>query len=275
MRNQLGIGIALVAACLTSGGAARADEKLYASLGAADAEAMKALKKIEDLCVAFEMDRGGPTRAERRRCDDVYKKAVALGPRAAVAALKSLDRSEHPEELAFRCYGIAGKTGDLSLIEPLVAGIEKMQSAKTRRWELFNLQAALADLTFARIGQRAPWQEYQEVTRGVVTAAAGAWRSWLAAHPSPTRESLLAEGIADARNHVGDPDLTRAWFAATFLAERAEFRSEGRKALEALLGRKHLPMGSREELREALRRYPAIKDAPRPVQAEDAKQLRS
>jgi hypothetical protein len=193
----------------------------------------------------------------------------------AAAALKALDDSEYPFEMSFRMYGIVGRAGDLTMVEPLVAAIEKMESVRSRRIELPTLESALSDLTYAPIGQRAPWQDWEEPSRKRVATEAAAWRSFMTAHPTLDRAALLAERLTDARAHLDDADVNRAYFAALFLTKSPDTQEEGRKALQALVERKRLPPGAREEIREVLRRLkPAnSKTVPKPV--EDPKTLRS
>ncbi len=200
------------------------------------APARAAARKVAESCAYSPFARIGPSAEQRRRCKAASDGAVAVGPDASRALLETLDDPGTPRTAAFAMYDLVGRIGDAAVAEPLVRALERIASGRfaARRFEVGAVAAALATLTYASVGERAPWA----ATRFDDGESARAWRAWLAAHRGADRAAWREERIADARTHAADPSLERAYLAAAFLAGRAETRGEGVDALRKLLRRR-------------------------------------
>ena len=251
--------------------AARADDKkvrLYAELAhgekpvAANPNLDRALSQVLKSCWYSEYSRGGPPRRDVVKCNQAEKRLIAFGVAAANAGLAALDREETGAALRERLYDVAARNGDLSTVKALGTALERLGKApradiKTadRQGEGLEIESTLARLTFANIGERAPWEG--EITWNAIPAAAP-WQAWIAGHENSPPSAWLADRITEARAHAADSDLRTAFIAARFLAMHGATQKEGIAALKAVLHRKGATEEQRAAIQEALENVPTI-----------------
>jgi hypothetical protein len=203
-----------------------------------DARAREALRRVIKDCEASEMSRIGPSPAQIARCEKAEKKALALGPKVARAALVYLDSPAMEEEQQgiYRLYDLVARAGGLELVEPLIRGLERNEReglAGARRYETQLIADALTALTYAE-------------PKGTPAIQ---WRAFWSQHHDKSRAELWALRTDEARTQTKSADFTLALGAARFLAGQAHTRKEGLSALSALAARPELSPAERRQLR--------------------------
>jgi hypothetical protein len=256
LRIALAFGCAALAAAPVARGDASTDDNTHlhlyhdARLGPVSQEARKAVAQIALACSYSPLSRIGPSPRERQLCDKATTQASALGADAARASLQALERADTPTGARYRLYDVVAQSGDPALAEPLATAIDRVKTQAFLFDESFAIEHTLQKITYASVGDRAPWVPLQP--DGAQRDRAEAWRRFVAQHRGQSREQLRAERLADARAHKSDGDAARAYFAASFLAAQPDARDEGRAALTALLGRGDLPRGAQSSVRSVL-----------------------
>jgi hypothetical protein len=220
-------------------------------LGPVSPEARRAVQDVVKSCAYSMMARVGPSPRDRARCDNAAAQAAKVDG-AARASLLALELADTPGTARFRLYDVVAKSGDLALAEPLARALARVDQAHAQTMMLddsFPIGHTLAALTYASIGERAPWQRYE---RPNLRQRSDEWTAFLAARRGWSRDQLKAERVSDARAHRADADQTRAYFAASFLAGQPDTRAEGKEALERLLARDDLPANAKSSVRSVL-----------------------
>jgi hypothetical protein len=215
-----------------------------------------AVDRLSRACGYSEMERAGPSEAERRRCEGAESKLLALGSAKLAPVIASLDREDLSGEARAHMYAAVGRLRDLGAVPILVSALEHLATpdGEERRWEAEWLEATLQQLTFAKIGLNPPW-----VDGGPRPAelAAHEWKAWLSHHATLDAEQLLTERLDADRPHLADPDFWHAYWYASFFAEQAASREEGITALNELAARPgldpDLKRSANDKLREAKR----------------------
>ena len=248
----------LGAGAVAHASASRSGELFGMSSERPTAEVQKAVEQMQRDCTYSEFSRIGPRPAEVARCNRAEGKAVALGAPAARWALHRIDGGMETFR-SWRLYDLVARVGDLSLVEPLLHGLEQLtaRSDSPRTSERRSITTALQTLTYAEL---------------TIDAEPAAWRAWVDAHRGLARAQLLAERVATARVQVNGVDRQPALTAARFLAAEPTTLSEGAAALQTVLRRADLTVGERRGLEYVLGRLPKeLKNAPAtPVAANQA-----
>ncbi|MSP60434.1 MAG: hypothetical protein EXR72_08840 [Myxococcales bacterium] len=222
-----------------------------------DAKARQAVEKLARECTYSMYSRIGPSPEVVERCDRAEKNAISRGPDAARAALVLLDRASTGMTVRWRLYDVVARAGDIALLAPLVAGLERAArpDAGPRSDDRHLIGTVLQRISYASVGERAPW------VQGDGEVAPAEWRSWLDRNQGKARSQLLAERIGAARSQVAVPDLAAAFTGARFLAELPATQEEGRAALQGLLARPDLEPRQSNSIQHALDALPKADQA--------------
>ena len=237
-----------------------------AHLGPVSPEARRAVAKVVSSCVYSPMSRIGPSPRDRARCDQATAEATKLGSDGARASLAALERRDVPPTARMHLYEVVGQSGDTALAEPLAKALDRVSPQVFMFDESWAIENGLRRLTFADVGEHAPWH----VPAGEQTprAHADGWRRFVEQHRGKSHEELRAERMASARAEKADADAERAYLAADFLVGQPDGVEEGRQALAALLTRDDLPRGADRAVKNLL-------GASAPRQAQQAARSRS
>jgi hypothetical protein len=225
-------------------------------------EGHAAIEAIARQCEYSMYMRSGPRPQDVAACEKSVARAVAAGPLVVPDALRKLNDRSFGYGARIRMYDVLVRVGDVRVLEPLVGALERSERDPTDR---DSIRSALARISYAKVAEVSGLS----VDRPDLAAQVAAWRSWLVDHKGMSRPQLLEDRIADARAHVGDPDVETAFIAARFLAQRKETQREGLTALEALLERPNLPSEVQAPVRHLIHRIapapePAKKPSPAP-----------
>jgi hypothetical protein len=213
---------------------------------------LAAIERVARKCDFSEMERAGPSPAEEKRCESAENQLVALGPAVVAPVFASLDREDLGPSARAHLYDSITRVGDRSAVAILISALDRLATpaGEERGWETEYVEIALQQLTFAKVGQGAPW-EVQESREPKV--AAREWKAWLARHPGLEVDRMLGARLDADRVHLNDPDAWHAFWYASFFAEHAASREEGISALKALLERKDLEDDQKTSIRAKIR----------------------
>jgi hypothetical protein len=247
--------IATVLGLLALAGVARASKEGPTLFGEEwgkdlDPKARAAVGKVVEECAYSMFSRIGPMPGQVAKCNAAEERAISLGVPAARAAVARLDESIS-DGARGRLYDIVARAGDVTFIEPLVVALERSSDKPMpfmRSMDRHSLNAALSRITFAGVGERAPWVSDAKPADGP------AWRAWLNAHRNQSRDQLLADRVARSRANAAAPGVEPAFLASQFLSQQPATRGEGLAALQALLGRPSLGREERTTIQSAIQR---------------------
>jgi hypothetical protein len=213
---------------------------------------LAAIQRVARSCNFSEMERSGPSPAEEQRCERAETALVALGTATVAPVFASLDREDLGPSARAHLYDTVVKVGDRGAVDILVRAIEHLATpdGQERRWESEYAEVALRQLTFAKIGQEAPWESPDQREPQV---AAREWRAWLGSHAELDAEKLLTERLDADRAHLHDTDWWHAFSYASFFAERMASREEGIAAMNELLARTDIDDEQKTAARDGLR----------------------
>jgi hypothetical protein len=213
---------------------------------------LAAIERVTRQCGFSEMERAGPSPAEEKRCEGAESQLVALGPAVVAPVFASLDREDLGPSTRAHLYDSITRVGDRSAVAILISALDRLATpdGEERGWETEYVEIALQQLTFAKVGQGAPW-EVQDSRNPKV--AAREWKAWLARHPGLDVEKMLTERLDADRAHLKDADPWHAFWYASFFAEHAASREEGISALNELLARKDIDDDQKASIRHKLR----------------------
>jgi hypothetical protein len=259
------LGLGLVGGVASADGSIDDPKRLFeVSSLSIDSKARTAIEGVEKGCQYSMMSRIGPRPGELARCNQAEQKALSYGPAAARAAIARLDEPRVTRTAQWRLYDVIARAGDVELVEPLIAGLAKLERLKTspRQMEAYRIVTTLEGITHAGLREQVPWTtEGQNVLDGKTSAT---WRDWLTTHRGKTRGELLGERMKAARAQLTDGDLATAFLAARFVASQPGSRLEGQSAMTVLLKREHLSQQQRQAITYALQSIPKT-EAKEPV----------
>src|SRR5262249_23023402 len=148
---------------------------LFATVEQPAPAARDAVTAIGRSCTFSEFSRVGPSPAVRRRCDEVMKKAIALGPPAAQAALVAMNGEVTGFTPRARLFDLVSRVGDVSLAPVLVGGLSSPEAdAQVRVF----IEEALRKLTYAHIGEPTPWNAEELGAHRTAAVASVEWRAF-------------------------------------------------------------------------------------------------
>jgi hypothetical protein len=175
----------------------------------------------------------GPRMRDAERCQKSEATIIAAAGDGARAVLEIIDDDNAVTTSRYRLYDAVGRTGDATMIAPLVAALQKLQSARfaDRESERFSIAGALRTLSYSKIGESSPFRRSSEPSAHQMAAA---WSAWAKSHQGRTHRELFDERIADARGHVADHDIAVAYDAASFLVAYPDTHADGLAALAQL-----------------------------------------
>jgi hypothetical protein len=236
----------------------------------ASSEAVAAIDELVQKCEYTRHSRSGPRPDQIAGCEKSVARAVAVGPSIVPIALRQLNSQSMGYGARLRTYDVLARVGDVRSLESLVIALERTERDPNDRTDRDFILHTLARISYAKVGEVSGLGDVRPDT----TAEVAAWRSWLGEHRGMSRSQLLDDRIADARAHVGDPDLDTAFIAARFLAQRKETQHEGLALLDALLERPNLPNEAPARIRTLIRRIapapaPAKNQSPAPKRPEE------
>jgi len=211
-------------------------------------EVKAAVKKVEKACGFSLYSRGGPRPAEVKRCNQAEERALALGPEVARWALVRVDDSLKSDdgEAAQRLYDLVGRSGDLTLVEPMIAGLEILAKKRSDHFRQYYerefIVGTLQEITFADL----------------IGTPSIQWRQFWQVNKDKTRAELYALRLAEARREATakETDFDRAAKQAFFLANHLETRTEGIDLLTEFSKREELKENQQRLLKSYLRRVP-------------------
>jgi hypothetical protein len=213
---------------------------------------LAAIDRVARRCGYSEMERAGPSPWEEKNCERAEAALVALGETAVGPIFASLDREDLTPSARAHLYDAIARVGDRRAVDILVSALERLATpdGDERSWETEYVETALRQLTFAKVGEGAPWESRESRDPKV---AVREWKAWLAHHQGLSADQLLTERLDADRRHLRDPDAWHAFWYASFFAEHAASREEGIAALKELLSRKDLEDDGKSEFRAKLR----------------------
>lgn len=267
--------IVVLALGLSASGAALAQDhrpppKFPRIFSAAEASPrmLAAIDRVAKRCGYSEMERAGPSPWEEKNCERAEAALVALGDKAVGPVFASLDREDLMPSARAHLYDAITRVGDRGAVDILVSALERLATpdGEERSWETEYVETALRQLTFAKVGEGAPWESRESREPKV---AVREWKAWLARHQGLDPDQLLTERLNADRQHLHDPDAWHAFWYASFFAEHAASREEGVLALKEILSRKDLEEHDKLEIRARLR------DAERELKKDKAKAQRA
>jgi hypothetical protein len=194
--------------------------------------------RVEKSCNFRMMSRMGPDPREVAACDGAIKQLQARGAAAVPAILAALDREEVGYGARSRLYTALARVGDATVADRVVDGMAKIASGKMqgRLYEVDSMEEVVREITKAEPEGRAPWvpepvvDPYRKLTDDVVS-----WRLVAKANAGKTPQQVESERLADARAHVNDPDVEKAYKAIRYLKDHEP--DEALKAADDLLTR--------------------------------------
>jgi hypothetical protein len=222
--------------------------------------ARTALAEMVRRCEFSEMSRSGPLPGQVAGCERSEHQAIGVGADVVPDALRMLNADDLGYGVRSRVYDLLARVGDLRALHPLVEALAKIAAGENEGGADQDFIAqTLARLSYAKVGERAPWSQDDEDPKGV----AAEWRSWLKEHSGMSRAELLRERVTDARAHVADGDAGAAFVAARSLLQQPATRGEGLVALRSLLHRPNLPENAVDAIHELVPKSSEPRHLPR------------
>lgn len=239
MKSGIVAGAVFAVSMLGAGSAAAEEtwDKIYGDSGPAKAGKLE-VARVEKSCNFRMMSRMGPDPKEVAACDAAISGLEARGAAAVPAMLAALDREEVGYGARSRLYTALARVGDGAVAAKMVDGMAKIATGKMqpRLYEVDSMEEVVRTITKAEPPSRAPWvvapvvDPYRKLTDDVMS-----WRLLDRANAGKTPQQIQDERLADARAHVGDPDVERAYMAIRYLKDSAP--DEAMSAADALLAR--------------------------------------